>query len=145
MQVSSPGPAGKLLSPYQKPVRLFLQLIRNHSIAGSWVLDATGGSGRNLCSFPLFQLVASSYNIIETCDIYVFAFLLCDIYYMSRNNSGSLCDWWIQLCQRGQGRDMRRGDAVPHALSQFASGTLGRVQRDLGGAAGGCGNGAAGG
>ena len=31
---------------------------------------------------------------------------------------------------------MCRGDAVLHALSQFASGTLGRVQRGLGGAAG---------
>ena len=79
MQVSSPGPAGKLLSPYQKPVRLFLQLIRNHSLEGSWFLDATGGSGRNLCSLPLFQHVASSYNIIETCDIMflLFYFVTC--------------------------------------------------------------------
>ena len=76
VQVSSPGPAGKLLSPYQKPVRLFLQLIRNHSIEGSWVLDATGGSGRNLCSFPLFRLIASSYNIIETCHIYFIAYFI---------------------------------------------------------------------
>ena len=53
-----PGAAGgKLLSPYQKPVRLFLQLIRNHCTEGSWVLDATGGSGRNLCSFSLFGLL----------------------------------------------------------------------------------------
>ena len=73
MQVSSPGPAGKLLSRYQKPVRLCLHLIRNHSIEGSWVLDATGGSGRNLCPFPLFQRVASSYNVIETLT---FIFLL---------------------------------------------------------------------
>ena len=52
VQVSSPGLAGTLLSPYQKPVRLFLHLIRNHSIEGSnWVLDATGGSGRNLFTF----------------------------------------------------------------------------------------------
>ena len=76
VQVSSPGPAGKLLSPYQKPVRLFLQLIRNHSIEGSWVLDATGGSGRNLCSFSLFRLIASSYNIIETCHIYFIAYFI---------------------------------------------------------------------
>ena len=34
---------------------------------------------------------------------------------------------------------MRRGDAVPHALPEFASGTLGRVQRGLGGPAGGSG------
>ena len=32
---------------------------------------------------------------------------------------------------------MCRGNAVPHALSQFTSGTLGRVQRGHGGAAGG--------
>ena len=39
---------GKIISPYQKPAKLFAYLQRHHCRVGEWVLDATGGSGVNL-------------------------------------------------------------------------------------------------
>ena len=35
----------KMITPYQKPAKLFATLLKNHSRPDDWVLDATGGSG----------------------------------------------------------------------------------------------------
>lgn len=47
VKVKSPD-TGEMITPYQKPAKLFARLFAKHSREGSWVLDVTGGSGKEM-------------------------------------------------------------------------------------------------